>query len=71
MLQNVSEYKSARIWVKHDQIIGHLSGEMTMGDDDLRSQLAETITELCSEKFLGCEFAATDRVGHDINAMLQ
>lgn len=69
-LQHVGEYKSARIWVKHDNVIKHLSGEYNVPADDLRSQLALSITDLCSERFLGCEFAATDRTGQDIKQML-
>lgn len=70
-LQHIGEYKSARIWVKHDQVIDHLSGELKMAEDDLRSHLAESIIDLCDENFLGCEFASADRVGHDIRALLQ
>jgi hypothetical protein len=69
-LQHVGEYKSARIWVKHDQVLEHLSGETTIGEDDIRSSLAVSITSLCDEKFLGCEFGSTDRVGGDIKSML-
>lgn len=70
-LQHIGEYKSARIWVKHDHVINHLSGELTMTENDLRTRLAESITELYDEKFFGCEFATADHVGQDIKTMLR
>ncbi len=70
MLQHVDKYKSARIWIKHDQVLDHLSGETNISGDDLRSHLTEKIGGMCDEKFLGCEFAKTDRVGHDIERMI-
>lgn len=69
-LQHINEYKSARIWVKHEQVIDHLSGEFSTPDDDLRTQLVQSITQLCDDKFLGCEFGVADHVGGDIQKML-
>lgn len=70
MLQHVESYKSARIWVKHDTVVDHLSGEASIPDDDPRARLAESIVDLCDERFYGCEFGRADRVGHDIGELL-
>lgn len=70
-LQHVGEYKSARIWVKHDQVIDHLAGELTTPEDDPRTPLVEAIRDLSGEKFYGCEFRTADHVGRDIAAMLR
>lgn len=69
-LQHVNEYKSARIWVKHEQVIDHLAGEIRIAEDDLRSRLATSIIELCDEKFFGYEFGVTDHIGRDIQQLL-
>ena len=69
-LQHVNEYKSARIWIKHDQVIGHLAGEFSPPEDDLRNGLAENIIQLCDEKFLGYEFGTTSNVGTDIKKLI-
>lgn len=69
-LQHISEYKSARIWVKHDHVIEHLPGEVSVPDDDLRARLVDSIIDLCDEKFFGCEFATANHVGGDIKRML-
>lgn len=50
-LQHIGEYKSARIWVKHDQVIDHLSGEMAVTTDDLRSHLAGSILDCVKRDF--------------------
>lgn len=63
-LQYVGEYKPARIWVKHDQVVDHLAGEVTVPDDDPRAQLAESITELCSEKFFPVNGPGTPGESH-------
>lgn len=70
MLQHISDYKSARIWIKHDLVLDHLSGEANIPDDDLRSRLAERIIDMCDEKFYGYEFAEADSVGRDIGSMI-
>jgi len=69
-LQRMNEYKSARIWVKHNQVIDHLSGDIKLPDDDVRARLVDSITDLCDEKFLGYEFGVTDTVGGDIKRLL-
>jgi hypothetical protein len=70
MLQHINEYKSARIWVKHDTVVDHLAGEFTTGSEDPRTPLVESIIHLCDTKFFGYEFATTDSIGPDIKALL-
>ena len=70
MLQHTGAYKSARIWVKHDEVVEHLAGAVSVPDEDPRAALVESIKELANERFLGCEFAETDHYGSDIEAML-
>lgn len=70
MLRHVGEYKSARIWVKHDGVVDHLAGDFETGEDDLRTPLVQSITELADQKFYGCEFGTTDNVGRDIHSLL-
>lgn len=69
-LQHVNAYKSARIWIKHELVIEHLSGDVSIPDDDLRAQLVTSITDLCDEKFYGCEFAVANSVGPDIKRLI-
>lgn len=70
MFQQTNTHKSARIWIKHRNMVNHLSDEVNPPADDLRSRLIESIVDLCDEKFYGCEFAETDHVGYDIKQLL-
>jgi hypothetical protein len=70
MLPHVGEYKSARIWVKHNTVVEHLAGEFTTAPDDPRTPLVTSITDLCGTKCFGYEFGTTDSVGQDIKSML-
>jgi hypothetical protein len=70
-LQNIGEYKDARIWVKDKFVIDHLSGEATVSDGDVREGMRKRIAQLVTEKFYGHEFIEADHVGGDIHALIR
>lgn len=69
-LQNINDYKEARIWVKDKQVLDHLSGEIELPENDLRESMKNRIIDLASKKFYGCEFFEADNVGRDIQRMI-
>lgn len=69
-LQRIDEYKSARMWIKDNNVMDHLSGKVNVSDDDLRYSLKQSIISLANDKFFNCEFCSTNSVGYDIDQML-
>lgn len=70
-LQRMNEYKEARIWVKHQTVIDHLSGEANIPETDLRHSMREKIVSVASEKFYGVEFCVATTKGRDLKGLLR
>lgn len=69
-LQNINDYKSARIWIKDDRFVNHLENDDLISDDDLRTSMRNKIISLSEDKFLGCEFGRNGSIGGDIRKMI-
>lgn len=70
-LNEVSEYKEARLWVKDKIIVKHISNDIDIPNTDLRSNMKNKILETINEKFYKCEVGINEHSGNDIAQMLQ